>query len=331
MPRVGEVEASPGFRVVAAMNPFDDAGTSRLSRSVRDRFCRLSVGYQPEGEEREIVALRTGGEHRWLVEGAVSLVRGSRSHPEVSMGSSVRGAIDLVLVAGRLAGLRGVSLAAGSVREASNAAKDAALDAALVALSGRISPDETTARTPEEILHELWEDVFHFVPRRARGGRSLGVESAVSAPPGRARRRRRRGPVTAAPKRLVEREEYPKPGKAREEPRTFLPNEMSLLASERGAGALPGKVEDIRRENPRARNVLSEEGDLDPEAFRGLYERDEEAAVSLLGDLWLNAPDEELRELTRKIALKVVVRHARKSPARSPGRGKLRQIGRAHV
>lgn len=61
VPRVGTVVASSTFRVVASMNPYDNVGTTRLSTSVHDRLCRLSIGYQDEPAERDIVALRAGG------------------------------------------------------------------------------------------------------------------------------------------------------------------------------------------------------------------------------------------------------------------------------
>ena len=58
VPRLGRVEAAPGFRVVAAMNPFDAVGTARISSAVYDRVCRVAMGYQGAGEEAEIVAER---------------------------------------------------------------------------------------------------------------------------------------------------------------------------------------------------------------------------------------------------------------------------------
>ncbi|WP_166396984.1 AAA family ATPase [Rubrobacter marinus] len=325
VPRVGTVRAEPGFRLIAAMNPFDNVGTMRVSRSILDRLCRLPVGYQPEGEEREIVRLRSGSPNGWLIEGAVSLVRASRAHPELRMGSSVRGAIDLVLVAENLAPLRDTDLRAASIRGASNAAKDVALDAALISLSGRMVPDETAQRPPEAIVRELWEDVFYFRPQRARGERALdGRDNPVTAPAGRPRRRR--GPVVM-PSRPRERVSYPKPGKVKEPPRVYRPNEMALLATERSAGPTPPRsAGEFRRDHPAAREVLAEDERFDRAAFEELYERDEEAALSLLGDLWPNAADEKLRELTRKMALKIVVRLARHNPTASPGRGKLRPV-----
>ena len=46
VPRLGRVAAAPGFRLVAAMNPFDAVGTARISAAVHDRTCRIAMGYQ---------------------------------------------------------------------------------------------------------------------------------------------------------------------------------------------------------------------------------------------------------------------------------------------
>ena len=56
VPRLGRVVAEPGFRLVAAMNPFDAIGTARISSAVYDRVCRLSVDYQDAADEVAIVA-----------------------------------------------------------------------------------------------------------------------------------------------------------------------------------------------------------------------------------------------------------------------------------
>ena len=57
VPRLGRIAADPGFRLVAAMNPYDSVGTSRLSMALYDRTCRISVGYQDAEQERQIVRL----------------------------------------------------------------------------------------------------------------------------------------------------------------------------------------------------------------------------------------------------------------------------------
>src|ERR1700760_4676538 len=98
IPRVGRVGAVPGFVLVAAMNPLHAVGTARVSQSIADRMCRIAIGYLDEQHEREVVHRQTGVSGR-LVAIAVAIARGSRSHPAVRIGSSVRGAIDMVRLA----------------------------------------------------------------------------------------------------------------------------------------------------------------------------------------------------------------------------------------
>lgn len=156
IPRVGEVTAAPTFRVVASMNPYDNAGTARLSSSVHDRLCRLAIGYQDDAAERGIVELRAGSRTdeplgSRLVADAVAVTRATRTHPDVRQGSSVRGAIDLTLVARELAELRGC---------AEETYPALVYDAMAVALSGRIHLDEAAETTPEAVLTQIWEERF---------------------------------------------------------------------------------------------------------------------------------------------------------------------------
>jgi MoxR-like ATPase len=155
--RFGTVAARPSFRVLASMNPFDDVGTARISDSVHDRWCRLAVGYQCADEETAIVRRRTGVEDADLVDAAVALTRATRSHPELRRGSSVRGAIDLAAIARELLVVDPAADRQGQV-----------LSAALLALSGRVAVDETSDRTPEQVITELWENHFFSRPGGAR-------------------------------------------------------------------------------------------------------------------------------------------------------------------
>jgi MoxR-like ATPase len=170
IPRVGSVKAEPTFRIIASMNPFDNVGTTRLSTSVHDRLNRLAVGYQDEAAERGIVELRTGvleelgelGER--LVADGVAVTRATRTHPDVRQGSSVRGAIDCVLVARQLATLRGLS------SSTDERYPELCYDAMIVSLSGRIHLDEAAETTPERVLREIWEDRFILEPSMAQPG-----------------------------------------------------------------------------------------------------------------------------------------------------------------
>ena len=56
IPRLGHIAVDDGFRLVAAMNPFDAVGTARISAAVYDRMCRIAMGYQDADEEVTIAA-----------------------------------------------------------------------------------------------------------------------------------------------------------------------------------------------------------------------------------------------------------------------------------
>ena len=94
----------------------------------------------------------------------VELVRRTREHTDLRMGSSVRGAIDTARVAASLAEVRGLTPYQPSV----------GLDAAIVALSGRVRVREGSTRTSEGIITDLWEEVFG----RTAGGDGEGKAGA---------------------------------------------------------------------------------------------------------------------------------------------------------
>jgi MoxR-like ATPase len=164
VPRLGTIPAAPGFALVAAMNPFDAVGTARISSAIYDRMCRVTMGYQDAETEARIVARDAPGADAGFSRRVVSVVRATRSHPDVRIGSSVRGAIDLVRIADELASLRGAAPEDPAV----------GLDAALVALSGRIRLVEGTDRRADDVIAELWQAEFGGAPDgtgRERDGR----------------------------------------------------------------------------------------------------------------------------------------------------------------
>ena len=175
VPRLGRILAADGFRVVAAMNPFDAVGTARIASAIYDRACRVRMDYQDLEDEVEITRRNApevdapDGYRRRVVE----LVRRTRTDRDVRVGSSVRGAIDMLLVSATLARLRRLPTDAPEVT----------LDAALTALSGRLRLHEGVARTAEDVVTELWSQVF--APAREAGD-----------PPGEARR-----PAASHPRR----------------------------------------------------------------------------------------------------------------------------------
>ncbi|RLF17044.1 MAG: hypothetical protein DRJ66_01850 [Thermoprotei archaeon] len=143
IPRYGIIKAKPSFRIICAMNPYDDIGTSRLSRALLDRFCRLKLDYQSREEEIEIVKLKTGCKCKWLIELAVDLARETRHHPALKMGSSVRGAIDMVTIAMKLAKLKGGKLTFSDI-----------LYAAIMGMSSKIWVSDPDVE-PEDVIREI--------------------------------------------------------------------------------------------------------------------------------------------------------------------------------
>lgn len=299
VPRLGTIHAASGFRLIAAMNPFDAVGTARVGQAIADRMCRVVLGYQDAAGERSIVAAATGGDPS-PIGLAVRMVRATREHRDVRMGSSVRGAIDLVLLLGGLLRLRGgYGLSAEGARETTR-------DAAYAALSGRIRIADGVDRTAESVIDEILDDVW---PERmpppgsedddgeenggAHDGDDVGdgqgkaeglPPSAAGGPESQSKSALRRDRKTGAARRQVSRSE------------------------------LAARHEDFDQISP-------EVGEIDEDALARLLAENPDAAGALLADMAL-ATDREMRALARKLASRVFIGLAR--VGRSPARGTRR-------
>jgi MoxR-like ATPase/Mg-chelatase subunit ChlD len=288
VPRLGTVRATSGFRLIAAMNPFDAIGTARVGQAIADRMCRVVLGYQPEEAERTIVTGVTGADDPQVAL-AVALVRATREHRDLRTGSSVRGAIDLVLLVDGLLRMRGQELAEG---------RETARDAAHAALSGRIKVTEGVERTPESVLDEILDCVWPAGSPPPEAGRSAADdELPAGGGPGKAP-----GPTaeaagphaasTARPDRT-----------SRRTPRTTGRREMQLR-------------------HEAFSSVSPEVGELDEDAFAGLMGEDPDAAAALLADL-STATDRELRNAARRLAARVFVQVGRVGGVRARGTRRL--------
>ncbi len=149
IPRLGLVPAHPSFRLVAAMNPFDAVGTARISGAIYDRVCRIAMGYQSQDDEVDIASRHSELPLPYLTK-VVEVVRATRDHSEIRVGSSVRGAIDQLLLADQL----------GRLRNRAATDYDVGLDAALSALSGRVRLHDSATVTAETIIEGLWASAF---------------------------------------------------------------------------------------------------------------------------------------------------------------------------
>ncbi len=150
VPRLGRIDAHPEFRLVAAMNPFDAVGTARISGAIYDRMCRVAIDYQSVHDEQAISKRNAPDTEAAFQSKVVELVRATRTHPEIRIGSSVRGAIDMLLLANELAVLRG----------ARADSREVALDAALTALTGRVRLHDSSSRDVETVITELFDRIM---------------------------------------------------------------------------------------------------------------------------------------------------------------------------
>lgn len=177
VPRLGTVKSSAGFRLVAAMNPFDAVGTARISSAVYDRVCRVAMTYQHAEDEIEIVQreLRQRNSAQsvpsdWVAL-VVEMVRRTRNHADLRFGSSVRGAIDTAVVATSLAAMRKTAVQDPAI----------GLDSALVALTGRVRLREGSVRTAEEVITEIFSDVFGVKPEDGDAGKAGAPTGATNS------------------------------------------------------------------------------------------------------------------------------------------------------
>ena len=286
VPRLGTVYAGDKFRLIAAMNPFDAVGTARVSQAIADRMCRVVLGYQDEAAERAITTAMTGTNGR-VVELSVGLTRATREHRDVRMGSSVRGAIDLVHL---LTGLT-------SLRRETGMARDTARDAAYAALSGRIRVADGVDRTAESVIDELLEALWPADQPEPPGPAPEPPDESAEQPPG---GQGKGNGLPSAPEAGFQRRSRPR-------------RDQSGRTS--GRAELAARHEAFAKVSPKA-------GELDEDAFNAALAADPDAAAALLADL-ARATDRELRAAARRLAGRVFIQLGRTGPTRSRGTRRL--------
>lgn len=360
VPRLGTVAAAGEFRLIAAMNPFDAIGTARVSQAIADRMCRVVLDYQDEEAERRITSSSTGVAGPELELG-VALTRATREHPDLRMGASVRGAIDMTLL---VTGL-------GKLREEGRASRATTRDAALAALSGRVRVADGSDRTPESVLDELldrlwpptWEaeeaadssvggsaddpagdpdgeppgDLPGDSPGDGAGFRETDREAegeaaqATAREPGHATGQeagQQAGPGAAPAEDGSGKAERPAsggPGGGRggvSRPRRRRPD-----PGLRGGGGRSESRHELAARHAAFQDVSPQLGELDEAAFERALAADPDRAAALLCDL-AAATDRDLRAAARRLAGRVFVRlgrsagpHRRGARALGPRRG----------
>jgi magnesium chelatase subunit D len=288
VPRLGLVTADPGFRLIAAMNPFDAIGTARVSHAIADRICRVVLGYQDAAAERHITAAQAGRAGP-EVGFAVRLTRATREHPDVRMGSSVRGAIDLVLL---LAGLT-------ALRREDRLLRDTARDAMHAALSGRIRLADGCDRSPESVLDELLAGIWP----PDQGAPSPAPEEDNSP---------------AASQDGRGKADGPQPGAGPAASRSSLRRDRQAG----GARRTRSRAE-LASQHAAFTDVSPATGTVDEQALKDLLAADPDAAARLLADL-TQATDARLRAAARTLAARIFVQLAAVGQHKSRG---VRRLG----
>jgi MoxR-like ATPase len=99
IPRLGIIEAEEGFISIFTSNPLDRIGTNPLPQAFFDRCVWIGVDHLSLNDAVEVVLLRTGEKDESLIKTICKVVEGSRKHPDVVSGGSIRAAIFMVKLA----------------------------------------------------------------------------------------------------------------------------------------------------------------------------------------------------------------------------------------
>ena len=150
VPRLGMITAHQNFRVIAALNPLDDIGISRISRALKDRFCSIRMDYQSKSEEIEIVKKKASNYTEDMAKFSVDIAAETRKHPDLKLGASIRSSIDMVEI---LSEARNMFPEGGKDYNFD----DLLLNSALMAFRSKIWVYETSERTPEDIIKEIFD------------------------------------------------------------------------------------------------------------------------------------------------------------------------------
>jgi len=112
LPRLGQIQAKPGFAIIATQNPKEFTATHALSEALLDRFEMIRLEYQTKEEELAILQLSAGTVPKAILARALDLVRATRRHSAIKRGASVRAAMAIVILVEGGMGFEDASLAA---------------------------------------------------------------------------------------------------------------------------------------------------------------------------------------------------------------------------
>lgn len=139
IPQLGEIQAKPGFLSIFTYNPHDTVATNPLPMAFYDRCIWIHVTHQKLEEMIEIVKLRTKSDDELVIKISCEIVQASLNHPELEIGSTVRGAIQLVEL----------------YKSEESIQEESLLNKAIAVHSRKIRCKTTSKKTELEILEEI--------------------------------------------------------------------------------------------------------------------------------------------------------------------------------
>jgi len=165
IPKLGMVEAKPGFSIIVTANPMEHAGAYPLPEAAADRFVWVPMERQDTGEEREIIRrelLAKGYKDISLNENALDIIEAcvdqTYRHPDLITGVSVRAGIQMGCMLAELG---------GDFRD-----ENTILQVALMAFQKKLKLKDNVTKTREQITAEVVSAVFHG-SFAERGGKPL--------------------------------------------------------------------------------------------------------------------------------------------------------------
>ncbi|TFG19605.1 MAG: MoxR family ATPase [Promethearchaeota archaeon] len=164
IPKLFQIHSEKGFIVITTLNPRSHIGTSSLGEALKDRFVWLSLDYQSEEEETEIIIQKLDDFLKStevdqdldlnIVDkiGIISakITRITRKHPNLRRGASIRAGIDIATL-----------MLTNYLNNPQQIEQDAFwYDAGEMAFSTKIELEESSDTTLKNVIHDCIRSVL---------------------------------------------------------------------------------------------------------------------------------------------------------------------------
>ncbi len=147
LPKIGTIQAKEGFCVLATQNPKEFTATHALSEALLDRFEMITIGYQTQEEEMQILMQEVPEISKANALRALDLVRATRTNASFKRGASVRAALAICNL-----------IQAGIAFE----------DAVLIALPSRVELVSNEEKVEDVISEMLKQSIFTDTPQKKK-------------------------------------------------------------------------------------------------------------------------------------------------------------------